>query len=112
MLFHNLYSHYQDQLLACLHIVIIELTHSNQTENKYKQKTKYTYYKSLLKESMKGSWYEQDGLPHERSSENVTSSTSCNQRKPIDWHTKNESSGNEDSYSGSEEEIYQYLTGL
>ena len=53
---------------------------------------------------MKGSWYEQDGLPHERSSENVTSSTSCNQRRLIDQQTKNESSGDEDSDSGSEEE--------
>ena len=25
--------------------------------------------KSRLKESMKGSWYEQDGVPHERSSD-------------------------------------------
>ena len=48
---------------------------------------------------MKGSWYEQDGLPHERSSENVTS---CSQRKLIDWQTKNEISGDEDSDSGSE----------
>ena len=60
---------------------------------------------------MKGSWYEQDGLPHQRSSENVTSSTSCTQRKLIDWQTKNENSDDEDSDSGSEEEIYQYLTG-
>ena len=48
---------------------------------------------------MKGSWYEQDGLPHERSSENVTS---CSQRKLVDWQTKNEISGDEDSDSGSE----------
>ena len=27
--------------------------------------------KSYLKESMKGSWYEQDGLPRGRSSENI-----------------------------------------
>ena len=60
--------------------------------------------KSYLKESMKGSWYEQDGLPHERSSENVTSSTSCSQRKLIDRQPKNESSGSEDSDSGSEGE--------
>ena len=72
-------------------------------ENKYKQKTKYTY-KSYLKESMERSWYERDGLPHERSSENVTLPTLCSQRKLIDWQTKNESSGDEDSDLGSEEE--------
>ena len=54
-------------------------------ENKYKQKTKYTY-KSYL------------------SSENVTLPTLCSQRKLIDWQTKNESSGDEDSDLGSEEE--------
>ena len=43
-------------------------------------------------------WYEQDSLTHE----NVTLSTSCSQRKLIDWQTKNDSS--EDSDSGSEEE--------
>ena len=53
---------------------------------------------------MKGSWYEQDGLLIERSSENVTLSTSCSQRKLIDWQTKNENSGDEDSDSGSEKE--------
>ena len=41
--------------------------------------------KSYLKESMKGSWCEHDGLPHKRSGENVTSSTSCSQKKLIDW---------------------------
>ena len=39
-----------------------------------------------------------------RSSENVTLSTSCRQRKLIDWQIKNESSGDEDSDSGREEE--------
>ena len=39
-----------------------------------------------------------------RSSENVTLSTSCSQRKLIDWQIKNESSGDEDSDSGREEE--------
>ena len=53
---------------------------------------------------MKALWYEQDGLPHERSTENVISSTFCSQRKLIDWQTENESSGNEDSDSGSEGE--------
>ena len=53
---------------------------------------------------MKVLWYEQDGLPHERSTKNGTSSTFCSQRKLIDWQTKNESNGNEDSDSGSEGE--------
>ena len=47
---------------------------------------------------------EQDGLPHERSSENVKSSTLCSHRKLIDWQTKNQSSGDEDSDSGNKEE--------
>ena len=63
----------------------------------------YTPTKRYLKGSMKALWYEQDCLPHERNTENVTS-TFCSQRKLIDWQTKNESSGNEDSDSGSEEE--------
>ena len=77
----------------------------------------HTPTKSCLKECMKGSWYVQDGLPHEngdrrfcpytgeygsvktripayfkqwRSSENVTSSASCSKRKLIDWQTKND----------------------
>ena len=51
---------------------------------------------------MKGSWYERNGSLSERSSENVTSSASYSQRKLIDWQTKNESSGDEDSDSESQ----------
>ena len=58
--------------------------------------------KSCLKEIMKGSWYERNGWLSERSSENVTSSASYSQRKLIDWQTKNESSGDEDSDSESQ----------
>ena len=71
-------------------------------KDKYKQKTK-TPAKSCLKQSAKGQRYEEDGLPHERSSENVTSPASCSQRKVIVWQTKNESSGDEDSDSLSNE---------
>ena len=55
---------------------------------------------------MKESWYEQDGVPHERSSENVALSASCSQRKLIDWQTKTETSGDEHSDSGSDEKIF------
>ena len=64
---------------------------------------------------MNGSWYEQDGLPHERNSENVRSTTWCNQRKLIYWQTKNESSDNEDSHSGSEEEnlpVFEWIINI
>ena len=57
---------------------------------------------------MKGFWswslHEQDVPPHERSSENVKTLASCIQRKLIDWQTKNESSEDEGSDSGSDEE--------
>ena len=42
---------------------------------------------------------------------NLHRSALCSQRKLIDWQTKNGSSGDEGSDSGSEEKIYQYLTG-
>ena len=64
---------------------------------------------------MNRSQYEQDGLPHERNSENVRSTTWCSQRKLIDWQTKNESSGNEDSDSGREEEnlpVFEWIINI
>ena len=103
-----------------------QVNQKKKTKKKYNQKTRYTY-KELFNlqapspqndqthsnnssgncrqdKSMKGSWYEQDGLLHERSSENVTSSASCSQRKLTDWQTKNKSSGDEGSNSGGQEE--------
>ena len=116
MLFHNLYSRWhQYQLVACLHVAFIEMTLQVKQKKETENKKLNTPTKSYLKESMKGSWYEQDGLPYERSTENVTSSTSCSQRKLIDWQTKNESSGDEDSDSGSEEEdlpVFNWIVNI
>ena len=53
---------------------------------------------------MKRLGYEQDGLSHERISEEVTWSAQYNQRKLRAWQTKTESSGEKDGDSESEKE--------
>ena len=60
---------------------------------------------------MKGSRYAQDGLLDERSSENVTLSTLCSQRKLIDCKLEMRVVRMKIVIQETTRNIYQYLTG-